>query len=184
MAATIQVICASSARAEDYCASLSGSQWKDNAGNDILFVSNDKLIFIRTDDEYRYKCRRNTFTYETTNGHASAATISGDGRKAVFKAPDVGAVWELVAWPTDCSVEAQIVSNGNRITAYKRDFVSLGEKCASETRTCTNGVLSGNYLFLSCVVKPRTMAPETAAMLVGSVLIMGCLARRFLGRQS
>ncbi|MGR8980857.1 MAG: type IV pilus modification PilV family protein [Gammaproteobacteria bacterium] len=45
------------------------------------------------------------------------------------------------------------VNNGDSITAWQSETVPYGESCESETRTCTNGTLSGSFLFDSCSIE-------------------------------
>ncbi len=44
------------------------------------------------------------------------------------------------------------ISNGQSVTAYQTSSVSCGSSCNSQTRTCTNGSLSGSYGNSSCSV--------------------------------
>ena len=61
-------------------------------------------------------------------------------------------------------------------------MISPGQKCVSEIQTCTNGTLSGSYLFSTCDVPSPGQTPVTAAMLVAFVLLIGWLVRRYPGR--
>lgn len=44
------------------------------------------------------------------------------------------------------------ITNGQSRTAYSTSSVSCGSSCSSQTRTCTNGSLSGSYNYGSCSV--------------------------------
>jgi len=44
------------------------------------------------------------------------------------------------------------ITNGQSRTAYASSSVSCGSSCSSQTRTCTNGSLSGSYNYGSCSV--------------------------------
>lgn len=44
------------------------------------------------------------------------------------------------------------VTHGNSVTAYQASTVPYGSSCASETRTCNDGTLSGTYTYSSCSV--------------------------------
>lgn len=46
------------------------------------------------------------------------------------------------------------VAHTSSVTAFSSASVPCGSSCASETRTCTNGVLSGSYSASSCTVQP------------------------------
>jgi hypothetical protein len=43
------------------------------------------------------------------------------------------------------------IASGTSIVAFKAASVACTSTCQSETRTCTNGTLSGSYTFKSCV---------------------------------
>ena len=45
------------------------------------------------------------------------------------------------------------VANGASITAYQASSVACGSACASQTRVCNNGTLSGSYTNQSCSVQ-------------------------------
>jgi hypothetical protein len=57
-----------------------------------------------------------------------------------------------VGAPTTCSFNGQTLSNGQSVTAYQNSSVPYGSACSSQSRTCSNGVLSGTYSFGSCSV--------------------------------
>jgi hypothetical protein len=48
------------------------------------------------------------------------------------------------------------VSHGSSVTAYGSSSVPCGSSCASQTRTCNNGSLSGSYTNSSCSVQSCT----------------------------
>lgn len=50
------------------------------------------------------------------------------------------------------------VAHGASITAYQAASVPHGSSCASQTRTCTNGSLSGTYTHQTCNVQPPASA--------------------------
>jgi hypothetical protein len=49
-----------------------------------------------------------------------------------------------------CLFNGALIQNGNSVTAYEASALSIGQSCASESRLCTNGVLSGSYAFTTC----------------------------------
>jgi hypothetical protein len=51
-----------------------------------------------------------------------------------------------------CSWNGGSIANGSAVTAYQSSSVSYGNSCISQTRTCTNGTLSGSYAYPSCSV--------------------------------
>lgn len=55
-----------------------------------------------------------------------------------------------------CKFNGQDIANGGTVKAYQSSSVSFGQTCVSQTRTCTNGALSGDYSYSSCSVNgPR-----------------------------
>ncbi len=52
----------------------------------------------------------------------------------------------------NCTFNGQTVSHGSGVTAYQSNDVPNGQTCQSETRTCTNGTLSGTYTYPVCTV--------------------------------
>jgi hypothetical protein len=59
-----------------------------------------------------------------------------------------------VAPGATCSFNGQTLQTGGTVTAYQYMNVPYGSTCASETRTCTNGTLSGSFTFGTCSVAP------------------------------
>jgi hypothetical protein len=54
--------------------------------------------------------------------------------------------------PAACSFNGQTYPSGTSVTAYKDASVDAGGTCTSQSRTCTNGALSGSYTNASCTV--------------------------------
>jgi hypothetical protein len=58
-----------------------------------------------------------------------------------------------VGGPSDCNLPwGGTIASGQSVTAYLTSSVSYGSTCSSQTRTCTNGVLSGTYTYSNCTV--------------------------------
>lgn len=57
-----------------------------------------------------------------------------------------------VAPPASCTFNGQTIVHGQSITAYLSGSVPYGQACTPQTRTCSNGTLSGSYTNPSCVV--------------------------------
>jgi hypothetical protein len=55
-----------------------------------------------------------------------------------------------------CSWNGGSISSGAHITAYQSDSVPYGNSCVSQTRTCTDGTLSGTYAYASCSVSHQS----------------------------
>ncbi|MBU4142683.1 hypothetical protein KJ590_01635, partial [Patescibacteria group bacterium] len=55
--------------------------------------------------------------------------------------------------PASCTTPwGTSLASGSSVTAYSASSVPCGSTCASQTRTCTNGSLSGSYTSQSCSV--------------------------------
>jgi arylsulfatase A-like enzyme len=63
------------------------------------------------------------------------------------------------------------IKNGNSVTAYKNATVQQGSTCISQSRTCNDGTLSGDYEFSSCSVDDP--APLASCTLDGVTIADG-----------
>ncbi|MBI5456736.1 hypothetical protein HY969_03255 [Candidatus Kaiserbacteria bacterium] len=56
--------------------------------------------------------------------------------------------------PANCSFNGSTVNHGSSVTAYQAATVPYGQSCASQSqsRSCSNGTLSGTYQYESCTV--------------------------------
>lgn len=60
--------------------------------------------------------------------------------------------------PANCTAPwGSTVTHDSSVTAYQSSTVPYGQSCVSETRTCTNGSLSGSYAYVSCEVEEPTV---------------------------
>jgi parallel beta-helix repeat protein len=95
------------------------------------------------------------YSYSASRSFATAGPYSG------FPGYFDGTNWFQLAAPTsftvvtgtggDCTLPwGGTVPNGGTVTAYQSSSVTCGNSCTSETRTCTNGTLSGSYTNSSC----------------------------------
>lgn len=70
--------------------------------------------------------------------------------------------------PGSCSFDGGEVSHGDSVTAFANSSVPFGQSCQSQTRTCSNGVLSGGYQSPTCaVVQPSACAFGDASIANG-----------------
>lgn len=69
--------------------------------------------------------------------------------------------------PKSCTFNGKTIASGASVTAYKSSSVGYGQKCESEVRTCTDGVLSGSATAASCVVE----GPKSCKILFGLITI-------------
>lgn len=60
-----------------------------------------------------------------------------------------------------CSWNGQTVAHGSSVSAYLASSVASGQSCTSQTRTCSNGTLSGSYAYASCSVQPAPSGTAT-----------------------
>jgi hypothetical protein len=67
-----------------------------------------------------------------------------------------------------CAFNNQSIASGSSVLAYQYANVSFGQSCQSQTRTCSNGTLSGNYSQASCSVQQ-----SAACTLVNVVCLQG-----------
>ena len=56
------------------------------------------------------------------------------------------------------------IASGTSVQAYAASAVACGTSCVSQTRTCTNGVLSGAYTSQSCSATLSTGCPSASAV--------------------
>lgn len=56
--------------------------------------------------------------------------------------------------PSDCIFNGSPVANGSAVLAYDSNSVPAGGTCVSQTRQCSNGILSGNFTHANCSVAP------------------------------
>ncbi|MDB5237767.1 MAG: hypothetical protein JWM46_37 [Candidatus Kaiserbacteria bacterium] len=61
-----------------------------------------------------------------------------------------------VAAATSCIFNGSAIANGAAVTAYQASSVASGSLCVSQSRTCTNGTLSGTYTNATCNVLTST----------------------------
>lgn len=53
---------------------------------------------------------------------------------------------------SSCTFNGSTIASGASVTAYRRASAAYGQACASQTRRCSNGVLSGSYQNATCSV--------------------------------
>jgi hypothetical protein len=89
---------------------------------------------------YRFEGNAALHSIEFTNNTASGYTVA--------------ATTGFAALTGSCTFNGSTVANGASVTAYQQGSLPPGYSCAalSETRTCTNGVLSGSYLQPMCTI--------------------------------
>ena len=95
-----------------------------------------------------------SLAFEDTDGTlAAAAFVGGEPGADIQCEPDPTNPPPAPSDPDDCTAPwGGTVSNGASITAYEQSSVPSGSSCVDETRTCTNGVLSGSFTQQNCTV--------------------------------
>ena len=64
----------------------------------------------------------------------------------------------VVADAASCSLNGQTVAHGSAVTAYQASSVAFGNTCNGETRSCSDGNLTGSYAYTSCSVNPASQS--------------------------
>ncbi len=54
--------------------------------------------------------------------------------------------------PSSCLFDGKTLAHGERVISFESSTKNFGETCASEERTCNNGILSGSFAFPACGV--------------------------------
>jgi hypothetical protein len=67
--------------------------------------------------------------------------------------------------PKACSFNGKTIASGQGVTAYQAATVGYGHACVSQTRTCSNGTLSGSYSYSSCTVNTQPDCPPSKVIL-------------------
>ncbi|MDB5237758.1 MAG: hypothetical protein JWM46_28 [Candidatus Kaiserbacteria bacterium] len=71
----------------------------------------------------------------------------------------------VVGQPTSCVFNGSAIISGGTVTAYQAASVAAGQTCVSQTRSCSNGTLSGSYQYASCTVAASS-GPVSVALTV------------------
>jgi dienelactone hydrolase/peptidoglycan hydrolase-like protein with peptidoglycan-binding domain len=75
--------------------------------------------------------------------------------------------------PLTCSFAGGTISSGFSILAYQSPLVATGNSCASETRSCSNGVLSGSYQYHTCTIANPTSVSSAICNFNGTDISSG-----------
>jgi hypothetical protein len=102
--------------------------------------NNATQVTVATSDGYS-KTTNNTYTNDTTNwllGRLTASTVTA-------QAPQQLGQYCTLPW-------GGTIGNGQSVTAYSAATGPVGQACSTiaQTRTCTNGTLSGSYAQQTC----------------------------------
>lgn len=69
-----------------------------------------------------------------------------------------------------CPFNDHDITHGQSVTAYKDASLPYGSTCTSQTRTCSNGTLSGSYAYASCSVSALPPAPTASISITPSIV--------------
>ena len=105
-------------------------------------LGNATQVAVSTSDGYG-KTTNNTYTNDTANwflGRLTASTVTA-------QAPQQLGQYCTLPW-------GSTISNGQSVTAYSTANAPVGQACSTlaQTRTCTNGTLSGSYTQQACAM--------------------------------
>ncbi len=93
--------------------------------------------------------------------HTVTVQITDSG---AFTATQTSLQFWVGAATQNCVFNGASVASGASVTAYLASTVSFGDTCLSQSRTCSNGTLSGTYLAASCLVQPQITSGSPGAI--------------------
>lgn len=95
-----------------------------------------------------------SLAFEDTDGNLAApAYVGGEPGADIQCEPEAASPSPAPSDPADCTAPwGAPVANGDSVTAYEQDSVPSGSSCVNETRTCTDGILSGGFTQQNCTV--------------------------------
>ncbi len=89
--------------------------------------------------------------YNGTGAELCVMTYSTQEWQSFYNNPPPS-VTAIACPAVSCSSPCGTIANGATCTAYAASSVACGSTCSSQTRTCSNGSLSGSYGYSSCSV--------------------------------
>jgi alpha-tubulin suppressor-like RCC1 family protein len=89
-------------------------------------------------------------SYDSTSSRGKVQTASTDTICNEGMAEDIHGNCVLIS--TSCNFNGNVVGNNDVITAFSQAVVPYPGVCEPETRSCSNGKLSGNFAYSSCQV--------------------------------
>jgi Right handed beta helix region/Immunoglobulin I-set domain len=70
--------------------------------------------------------------------------------------------------PKACSFNGKSIASGSSVIAYQNAQVPYGQACVSQSRSCSNGVLSGSYANSACAVSSAPPPPVAVVPKIGT----------------
>ncbi len=65
-----------------------------------------------------------------------------------------------------CDFHGQIIPHGESVTAYQHATVPFGQSCQSQVRVCSDGELSGDYVYQNCTVEENGVIERSEPILI------------------
>lgn len=91
---------------------------------------------------------------KSSSGDAGTITESNEGNNC-------GAWTNIAVSSSSCTLPwGGTIASGQSVTAYQSSSVTSPATCQSQTRTCTNGTLSGTYTNQTCTVESTPPGPS------------------------
>ena len=121
----------------------------------VVIDRNACLVSV-SNDVYTYIC-----TIETTSSSTTITALGGGASPATqtisLSASQITGA-EIQTGPNsqlnDCSAPwGATINNNASVTAYQAESVPTGNSCVSEQRDCSQGALSGSYVYETCTVE-------------------------------
>ncbi len=85
--------------------------------------------------------------------HSASYPSDANYAQVIINVCQSGSNWDGASCvPNSCTFDGSTVLSGSSVTAYQAPSVPSGSTCTSQSRTCTNGTLSGSYAYSSCTV--------------------------------
>jgi len=114
--------------------------WNTSSWNSCLNNTQIRNVTCKGSDNNTYSDAKCTTNKPTTSNTCVSTQVTATTNKS-------------------CSLNGKDITDGTNATAYQTNSVTFGNTCASQTRTCTDGVLSGSYGYGSCSVDDIGIQP-------------------------
>lgn len=95
------------------------------------------------------RCCDTSATCADWSGTCPTYKIANDNSTSCVGNADICSETKCCRTPSNCGN----IAHNETVTRYQASTVPYGQLCASETRTCDDGALSGSYTFESCTVE-------------------------------
>lgn len=93
-----------------------------------------------------------SYVTPNTSGGTSVGPSSSTGYNGTVVGNGTAYCSATLTVNQSCTFNGSTITHGNSVTAYQAASVPFGSSCVSETRSCSNGSLSGSYAHASCSV--------------------------------